>query len=190
MSLALRARLWHVSAMSSRLALLLSASIAVGLSACSATTAENKSPQPAPASTGETSETGEPPSDEAVPAEAPPAWDDFPGSPLTTAKSKSGGLSLAVFTGPTQPPTRGKLRVKLVVTDASTGAPVDDLTIDVTPMMPSMGHGTPVVPKTTAKGSGAYLVEDVSLFMAGTWELEISISGAKKDEAVATVKVK
>lgn len=111
----------------------------------------------------------------------------FPQAPLTTVTSRDGKLQVAAFTAPEQPPTRGVIRVKLLVTDAAKGAPVDGLAMDIVPEMPSMGHGTPTVPRVSAQGEGAYLVEDVNLFMAGRWDLRVTITGGQSDAAVVTI---
>lgn len=114
----------------------------------------------------------------------------FAATPLTTIESRAGKLRLAVFTAPEQPPSRGTVTARLEVTEPGKGAPVDGLVFEVVPEMPSMGHGTPVVPKTTAKGSGTYLVEDLDLFMAGRWDLLVTITGAVTDDAVVPIDVR
>lgn len=120
------------------------------------------------------------PSGSAVPSGPPP---------LTTVTSEQKKLNLAVYTSPEQPPARGTLTVRYVITDAA-GAPVDGLTLAVVPTMPSMGHGTPTVPKVAASGSGEYVATDVNLFMAGRWELRTTITGTVSDVAVVPVDVR
>lgn len=115
--------------------------------------------------------------------------DSFTDTPLTTVTSDSGKLSISVWTSPDQPPTRGILTLKLLVTDAQTHAPVDGLSFDIVPEMPSMGHGTSDVPSTAASGDGVYMVENVNLFMAGRWELRITIGGTVSDVAVVQIDV-
>ena len=112
---------------------------------------------------------------------------DFPKDPLTTVTSDAGKLKVAAWTSPDQPPTRGMLTVKLLATDPATGAGVDGLTLDIVPEMPSMGHGTPVVPKVSASGNGVYVASDVDLFMAGRWDLRISFGGTVTDLAVVSI---
>lgn len=111
----------------------------------------------------------------------------FPVDPLVTVTSQQGKLRLAAWTSPEQPPSRGTLTVRLLVTDVATGAPVDGLTLDISPEMPSMGHGTPVVPKVRASGNGVYLASDVSLFMAGAWDLRTNVQGAVTDTAIVSI---
>lgn len=114
----------------------------------------------------------------------------FPAAPLTTVESRDGKLKLAVFTAPEQPPSRGNITAKFQVTDRANGAPVDGLQFDIVPEMPSMGHGTPTVPRVSAKGDGTYLAEDVDLFMAGRWDLVMTITGKVSDAAVVTIDVR
>jgi hypothetical protein len=95
----------------------------------------------------------------------------FPAAALATVSSAD--LSVALRTGPEQPPVRGGVDAELTLTDAS-GAPEDGLTLSVTPWMPEMGHGASVVPAVAAEGDGKYLVTNLDLFMPGTWELRVS----------------
>jgi hypothetical protein len=114
----------------------------------------------------------------------------FPDAPLTTVTSSGGKLSVAAFTSPAQPPARGMLVVKLAFTEVAGGKPVDGLTLEMAPDMPSMGHGTPTIPRISGKGGGVYLAEDVNLFMAGRWDLRITVSGASSDVVVVPVDVR
>lgn len=119
-----------------------------------------------------------------------PSTEEFSKDPLATVTSKQGKLRLAAWTSPEQPPSRGTIRVRLVVTDAASGAGVDGLLLAMSPEMPSMGHGTPVTPKIEGSGEGVYLASDVNLFMAGRWDLRITLTGAVTDEAVIPVDVR
>jgi YtkA-like protein len=92
-----------------------------------------------------------------------------------------GLLHLDVLPTP-DPPIRGDDVVEVAVTDAN-GAPVDGLTLDAQPWMPSHGHGTSVVPTVTPEGGGRYRIDHVYLYMAGTWELRLSFSGTESDTA-------
>ena len=102
---------------------------------------------------------------------------DFSQSPLMTLTSDSGKLHVAVRTSPTQPPTRGEQSVQLVITDDD-DKPQSGLSLDTTPWMPAMGHGASVTPSVTETSPGTYVVEDVDLFMPGTWELRTTIADA------------
>jgi hypothetical protein len=98
----------------------------------------------------------------------------FPLDAYATASSDGRAYRVEVRTSPEQPPTRGELQIELRVTDAS-GAPADGLPVTVTPWMPAMGHGTSMTPTIKAEGNGAYRVEDVELFMPGTWQLRVAL---------------
>ncbi len=113
----------------------------------------------------------------------------FRQTPLVTVTSNAGKLGVSIWTAPDQPPARGMLTLKLLVQDASTRAPVDGLTFDIVPTMPAMGHGTSTVPKTEAKGNGVYIVSDVNLFMAGRWQLSMTVDGTVSDVVVAQIDV-
>ncbi len=109
----------------------------------------------------------------------------YSGSPTTTATSDSGALSIEVFTCP-DPPSRGTNDVELLV--QRDGTPVDGLTLDVSPFMPAMGHGTST-PTIMAEGGGKYLVTEVYLYMPGVWELRTTFSGAVSDHAAPSLSV-
>jgi hypothetical protein len=118
---------------------------------------------------------------------APASTAAFPADAYVTATSDSSALVLAVRTSP-QPPSRGTNEVQLTVTQASDGAPVDGLTLDVEPWMPAMDHGTST-PTVTPQGGGVYLVTEVYLYMPGVWELRTSISGSVTDHATPQLTV-
>jgi hypothetical protein len=99
----------------------------------------------------------------------------FSAAPLMSLTSDSGALHFDVRTSPTQPPTRGQQSVQLVITDGS-GAPAKDLVLDTTPWMPAMGHGASVTPSVSETTPGTYVIDDVDMFMPGTWELRTTIS--------------
>jgi len=105
------------------------------------------------------------------------------------AISDSGKLKVAVYTTPTQPPPAGVDGVVLMITDATTGAPVEGLTLAVTPWMPAMGHGSCCVPEFTETGKGRYVSTEVSLVMPGEWELRTQISGKIDDTAAPTFDI-
>jgi hypothetical protein len=49
--------------------------------------------------------------------------------------------------------------------------------------MPVMGHGTSIAPSIAPEMNGKYMVSDVDLFMAGLWQLRLTITGATEDSA-------
>jgi hypothetical protein len=113
----------------------------------------------------------------------------FPASSLASIAGTSGALHVELRSAPNQPLLSGLDCIELVVTDAQTGAPVDGLTVAMTPWMPAMGHGADVTPQVTALGDGRYVFTDVSLFMPGEWELRTQITGAMTDSVDPTFNV-
>jgi hypothetical protein len=112
----------------------------------------------------------------------------FSGPPYLTILSASGKLRLDLWTSP-QPPVRGTLSTELRITSVEGGAPVDGLELAVVPWMPSMGHGSSVVPTVSETGNGTYIVSHLSLFMAGHWELQTSLSGTASDSATPALDI-
>lgn len=120
--------------------------------------------------------------------DASPPTTSFPVDPYAVIASEQGKLTIEVRTGPAQPPVRGKTDVLLVVRDAA-GALVDGLEIEATPWMPIMGHGAPVMPVASSEGSGRYALRNVSMYMAGLWELRTNFSGVVMDTATPVFDV-
>ena len=112
----------------------------------------------------------------------------FPATPLTTVTSDSGKLRVGVFSAPFQPLIAGIECIELVVTDPSTGAGMDDLTVSMTPWMTAMGHGASVTPTVAPLGQGRYVFSDVSLFMPGEWQLRTKLTGSALGEAGDSVE--
>ena len=107
----------------------------------------------------------------------------FDGAPELSVAGVQGHFVVGVRSSPS-PPRRGTDAFQLRVTDVRTSAPVDGLTLTVTPFMPAMGHGTSVAPEVTAEGGGVYVARGVNLFMPGRWELRVALHGAV-DDAIA-----
>ena len=99
---------------------------------------------------------------------------------LQTVASAAGTYSVSACAAD---PVRGINAFTFLVTDASTSAPVDGLTIAVQPWMPDMGHGSPATPTVTALGDGLYQVADVVFTMGGLWQLRTTLSGGTQDSA-------
>jgi hypothetical protein len=99
----------------------------------------------------------------------------------------SGTMRVEVRTSP-QPPSRGGIDAELTITDASTGAPRDGLTLQIRPWMPAMNHGA-IQATVTPEGDGKYLVTEVSLYMAGLWELRTTISGPVSDHVAPQFEI-
>ncbi len=94
--------------------------------------------------------------------------------------SKEARLKLVLVSSDPAPPTKGNNNWMLKVLDAA-GAPVMGATLDVKPFMPDHGHGTSIVPTITPAGD-AYKVDNVNLFMAGLWQVTITVSAGMKSD--------
>ncbi len=94
--------------------------------------------------------------------------------------SKEGRLKLVLESSDPAPPIKGNNNWVLKVLDAA-GAPVTGATLMVVPKMPDHGHGTSIVPTITPMGD-AYQIGNVNLFMAGLWEVTISVSAAMSSD--------
>jgi hypothetical protein len=77
------------------------------------------------------------------------------------------------------PPARGMNVFQLHVQDAG-GAPMaGELRVD--PRMPDHGHGTSIRPRVMSGEGGQYTIEQLYLFMAGIWRIELE---AREDGAM------
>jgi|HubBroStandDraft_4_1064222.scaffolds.fasta_scaffold264827_2 hypothetical protein len=109
-------------------------------------------------------------------------------APLMTVHSQSGQLTIDVRSSP-HPPVRGTNDVELTITGSTDGGPVDGLAIGVKPWMPTMGHGTSIVPTIAPEMNGKYLVSGVDLYMPGLWQLRLTISGPMQDNAAPAFEI-
>ena len=114
----------------------------------------------------------------------------FPADPFAVLTSDQHKLSIEVRTGPSQPPGRGETDVQLTVRTNPGGELVEGLDIAVTPWMPIMGHGTSVVPMVSNGEPGTYFLRNVSMYMAGVWELRTTFSGSVMDSATPVFEVR
>jgi hypothetical protein len=113
----------------------------------------------------------------------------FPTSALATVTSDEGKLSVAFYGAPYQPLVAGTDCLELVVTDPSTGASVDGLSVTMTPWMPAMDHGADTIPVLAALGQGQYVFTGVGLFMPGEWQLRTQFAGQVADNVEPTFNV-
>jgi hypothetical protein len=102
----------------------------------------------------------------------------FPAEALSTFVTPDDALTIELRTAPAQPihvgpDNEGELRIS----DASTGNPVDGLSIGITTWMPVMGHKCAAVPVgVKAQGGGAYLLTPLVASMPGECELKLTVS--------------
>ena len=99
----------------------------------------------------------------------------------TLVTSESGALLVTVSSEPAERPVRGSNRITFYIESTSTGEPVDDLELVMTPFMPAHGHGNSQEPSLTPLGDGSYRFDDVLLSMAGLWEFRTTVSGPMVD---------
>jgi hypothetical protein len=110
-----------------------------------------------------------------------------PTGPLAHGTSASGRYALDVYTTP-QPPVRGQITGRLVITDQ--GELARGMTPKITPWMPEHAHGTSVTPSVTEAENGDYLVNDLYLPMEGLWQLRTAVDDSKDDEIDVTFEVR
>ncbi len=121
------------------------------------------------------------------PPAIPPVPASFPAQAVSTVASTSGALQVALRSVP-DPPVRGQNVGQLTVTDGS-GQPIDGITVEVLPFMPSHGHGTSEAVGVTDQGSGVFIANPLYLFMAGEWQIQMKFQGAIDDTATAIVEI-
>jgi ABC-type glycerol-3-phosphate transport system substrate-binding protein len=110
--------------------------------------------------------------------------DSFP----STFMTDEGKIKVALSSSPEQPPYAGNDSLQLILTDPNTGKPIDGEQMSLVPFMPTMGHGTSVVPQCQAMGGGGrYVCDNVYLFMPGEWQLRFTFSGPVSDSAAPDI---
>lgn len=109
--------------------------------------------------------------------------EDFPAMTLSDHQK----IAIALSTLPTQPPVAGVDAVELVLTDPTSGKPIEDEHIALVPWMPTMGHGTDEVPQFESLGRGRYRFTNVNLYMPGEWLLRFEFSGKVTDSALQQI---
>jgi len=118
-----------------------------------------------------------------APAPSSPGPITFGAESLLVLSSTAGTKQISVWTSP-QPPVKGVNAVQLLVTDATTTAPLDGLTVQAVPWMPSHAHGTSAKTWVVPQQGGVYQVDNVYLYMDGTWQLRTTLGGDTGDDTV------
>lgn len=80
--------------------------------------------------------------------------------------------------------------MQLIITDATTDAPQSGLELSVVPWMPAMGHGTSVTPTVVETAPGIYDLENLVLFMPGTWQIRTQWDGPAVEKVTPTLEVR
>lgn len=101
--------------------------------------------------------------------------------------SKSGNLIRATFvSADPAPPIKGD-NVWVIEIDNLSGTPLSGLDVEVIPMMPDHGHGTPIaVEITELETPGHYQLSPVNLFMTGYWQIpvDLTLAGGEEDSVM------
>jgi hypothetical protein len=101
--------------------------------------------------------------------------------------SASGMLTVKVYPLADRPMCRGVNALKLMVS-SNDGMPTTGLMLGMTAWMPAMGHGSAVTP-TVETIDGGFIVSEISMAMAGSWECRCAFSGAMGDSATLTFDI-
>lgn len=84
------------------------------------------------------------------------------------------GVKVAIMESTPAPPARGDNVWRVSITDAQ-DAPMEGMILTVFPWMPDHGHGTSSVAQIAEVGQGEYTLDPVNLWMAGYWEVTITV---------------
>ena len=121
---------------------------------------------------------------------SPAASHSFPAEALFELTTDSSQQRVDVRTAPQQPPTRGIVEVQLTITDAMSSAPESGLELRVVPWMPAMGHGTSVTPTVVETSPGVYEIQNLVLYMPGTWQIRSEWDGPALTHVTPTLDVR
>jgi YtkA-like len=98
--------------------------------------------------------------------------------------SSAGMFNVKLVQSVPGPPVKGNEAWTIEVDDAASNAPLDGLTVSVTPWMPDHGHGTQPV-NVTASGAGEYGLDPLYLYMRGYWEIRLDVASGTGATATA-----
>lgn len=97
------------------------------------------------------------------------------------AVDSDNGLFSGNFTPDPDPPVAGDNELAIELFDAE-GTPLAGATVEATPFMPSMGHGSDEDPVVEELGDGAYLATNIVYTMPGPWDLTIVVTTADAED--------
>ena len=92
------------------------------------------------------------------------------------------GLELRLFEQVGHPLARGVNQVRVEVSG-------DVESLELTPWMPVMGHGSTVRP-TIERDESGFIISSLTLAMPGQWELRCALHGGVDDDAIFNVEVR
>jgi hypothetical protein len=112
-------------------------------------------------------------------SDAPDAWNcstEARAEPYTAGmnRTSTSGIKVAIMESTPAPPARGDNVWRLSITDAQDVA-MEGMVVTVFPWMPDHGHGTSAVAQIADIGQGEYTLDPVNLWMAGYWEITITV---------------
>jgi hypothetical protein len=115
--------------------------------------------------------------------------------------SDQGKIKIVLSAVPEGPMNAGDDAVQIALTDPKTGQSVENEQIELVPFMPTMGHGTDVIPLCQEmgqeqgqemgqeQGKGHYLCTNVNLYMPGEWQLRFKFVTPVSDSAAPNLEV-
>jgi hypothetical protein len=103
-------------------------------------------------------------------------------SPGLAATSSDGAMKATLMSATPSPPANSNNSWMVALTDGS-GNPLEGAAVGVVPAMPYMGHGTPIRPVITPQSGGVFQIDDINLYMAGIWEVTLSVTPASGGSA-------
>jgi hypothetical protein len=95
----------------------------------------------------------------------------------------NGRFTVVLVSSDPEPMERGDYEWTIRILDDE-DAVVTDADVNSTPMMPAMGHGTPVNENVTNNGDGTYTLTPVNLFMGGLWVVTIDVEAGGETDNV------
>ncbi|MDI1476993.1 FixH family protein [Polyangium sp. y55x31] len=95
------------------------------------------------------------------------------GSPDQESIGLRGALEFKLV--PEAPIMQGENDLRLTLHDAATGAVIEGASIEVTAIMPAMGHEATDAPAIEEAGGGAYAVRGLALSMPGRWDVHVRV---------------
>ena len=151
--------------------MLLAAFGLLGSAACSDEGSGQDTPSPQ-----QVDENGQPLPSGSVDCSSDPRLDDDVG---VATPGELGVLAFRLDQVAPSPPARGMNVFQLHIQDAGGTPMVGELRVD--PRMPDHGHGTSIRPRVIGGEGGQYTIEQLYLFMAGVWRIELE---AREDGAM------
>lgn len=104
--------------------------------------------------------------------------------PPITRDATSASWTVEMLPSPDPIPLSESFDIDLVITDAVTGAPLEEATVEVDANMPIHEHGDFVNTLTEEVGAGIYRASPLKFHMEGWWEIVVDITADEVTESV------